>query len=386
MEAQCRIRIKTGRGEVKMNTNAELYHHGVMGQKWGVRRYQNKDGSLTLAGKRRALKMQDNYTRLTDNPKYRDRDGNLTYSGRKKALKMKEQYSQLTGKKLTRYPGVKKQNEQNKDVKKQNDQQKEKDPREIYEAQKQKAIKSGSAKEVLKFKGDLTPQEMQYIQNRINWEQNMQSISAKEVSKGKARAEKVFGAIDDITRYAGSAAKLWNTAANVYNAFSKKDVSLPKIDVDVTKGNRAIRKYEKQQAKEKQKDSKINNQNQNQSTNQNKNTNQNKKSNANDSWKKQTKIKWDTTVSDESINSNANKGKKWFVKNKTTKSKESDSEPITGTVEEEGTNKGSQSRKKNNDVIIDVVDYEPVSNLPAVRVSSGETYVNNRFLLEDRHR
>lgn len=34
--------------------NDELYHHGVKGMKWGVRRYQNKDGSLTAAGKKRA--------------------------------------------------------------------------------------------------------------------------------------------------------------------------------------------------------------------------------------------------------------------------------------------------------------------------------------------
>lgn len=31
----------------------ELQHWGVKGQKWGVRRYQKKDGSLTSAGKKR---------------------------------------------------------------------------------------------------------------------------------------------------------------------------------------------------------------------------------------------------------------------------------------------------------------------------------------------
>lgn len=37
----------------------ELYHHGVKGMKWGVRRYQNEDGTLTAAGKKKYGKMSN---------------------------------------------------------------------------------------------------------------------------------------------------------------------------------------------------------------------------------------------------------------------------------------------------------------------------------------
>lgn len=39
----------------------ELYHHGILGQRWGIRRFQNKDGTLTKAGKRRYKEIVNNY-------------------------------------------------------------------------------------------------------------------------------------------------------------------------------------------------------------------------------------------------------------------------------------------------------------------------------------
>lgn len=52
-----------------INFQDELYHHGIKGQRWGVRRYQNEDGTLTVAGKKRYSKneikeIQDNINDL----------------------------------------------------------------------------------------------------------------------------------------------------------------------------------------------------------------------------------------------------------------------------------------------------------------------------------
>ena len=46
-------------------SNDTLAHHGIKGMRWGVRRYQNKDGGLTSAGRKRAAKLENEYSKLT---------------------------------------------------------------------------------------------------------------------------------------------------------------------------------------------------------------------------------------------------------------------------------------------------------------------------------
>ena len=88
--------------------NNYLAHHGIKGMKWGVRRYENYDGTLTPAGKKRYAKKDyhEDYTRAHDKKsvKYMS-DKEL--SDRNKRLQAERQYNQMTQKKSVGEKAVK---------------------------------------------------------------------------------------------------------------------------------------------------------------------------------------------------------------------------------------------------------------------------------------
>ena len=126
------------------NYTTELWHHGIMGMKWGIRRYQTPDGSLTIAGKIR----------------YGNKN-RLEASINKKAAKLQRKYNDLTGKSIRQNNAAKDKNKE--------------------EARK-KDSKSKSISE-------MSSEELQAAINRINLEkiylQAMESVNPRKVNLGQ---------------------------------------------------------------------------------------------------------------------------------------------------------------------------------------------------------
>lgn len=201
--------------EYILTSDGELIHWGIKGQKWGIRRYQNKDGSLTPAGQKR-------------------------YNAEMSKLKEREKI-------------VKNQEKTKAKIEKLSSKQAELDAREaaLKADKKKKNAKPETGKPVTKKIGEMSDDElreritrMQLTKSYLDAQKNLNEALPKQVSKGQKFVSSLMD--DVIVPAAKNAGKAWaeNKMKDMLG-LNKKDVDpLKKLENEAKKVENEYKKLE----------------------------------------------------------------------------------------------------------------------------------------------
>lgn len=207
-------------------------HYNIKGSKWGQRRFQNKDGSLTPAG--------------------RERYG--VGNGKKNGV------SALDKLKIKRKAAANKKGQPVKKqvVKKKSPEQIKKEQEAAREAKRKEVLASRSAKTLYDNANLFTTEELRAAKERLMLERDIKALEPKTISKGEARIQKIKKAGETVNGLMDTGIKLWNNTAKLYNSLtdSGRENPLPIIkdkgDPSMTKKAKAARQ-EAEAAREKAK-------------------------------------------------------------------------------------------------------------------------------------
>ena len=197
--------VQIGEEAVAYIFDDELTHHGTKGMKWGIRRYQNKDGSLTPEGRQRYSNDADKY----------ERKASKTTDAKRKAKY--EQRAKDARDKVAKYDA-------DKAIK--------------DEEEKQRVLREGTAEEVMRYRGRLTVQELQNANARLNQEQQLRSYLDRDVERQKKEtlvdkllknADGKMKKVDNLHDIVRRGLFAYDTIAKINNTFNK-NFELPDID------------------------------------------------------------------------------------------------------------------------------------------------------------
>jgi len=174
----------------------ELYHHGILGQRWGVRRFQNADGSLTSAGmKRYRTNSGGGYTSAIEGAAKSMSRKNVSDKVTKEASSITNGLKNLSPQQKVALTtagskGVKKIAQEGKKASK--------------EAAKQQVRKEASDKA-----SKMSDEELKKRVSRMNLEKQFEDLSSRNVSAGKNYVYETLDLAGDILTVGVSAATLY---------------------------------------------------------------------------------------------------------------------------------------------------------------------------------
>lgn len=160
----------------------ELYHHGRLGQRWG-----QKNG-----------------------PPYPLSRGTV---------------SQAYGKKKRGVSGYLQRRKEKKLAKKEEENEKQRraaeEAKAKYDAEKERVLRSGNASEVLKYKDDLTPIELNNALNRIRWTNELSKLASDEVQDGWKKVDKIMKKMGNIKDWTKTSVDLWKNLDELVGMMEK---------------------------------------------------------------------------------------------------------------------------------------------------------------------
>lgn len=181
----------------------ELQHHGIKGMKWGQRRFQNKDGSLTAAGQKRYNQEVEKLKKETAKVKAEEKAAATRKKTMAKFDKLEEKKRALEERKKALKDGAK--GKKSKD---------ENDTGETPEQIRERLLKSSDAKELYKHKDLLSTQELNDRITRIDTEARLQSKIVEE------RKKTAMDYMDGLTKGIDKATALYKSVDNAANTFA----------------------------------------------------------------------------------------------------------------------------------------------------------------------
>lgn len=175
-----------------------LAHHGIKNQKWGQRRFQNYDGSLTSEGRKR----------------YGVGESNLSKREKKQAEKAKAKAAKARAK---------------ANGKKKADAQK-------LQEQKQKRMDylRDHPEKIYKYRKELTQDDVTDIMQKVKFDRSLQDIRKDEIDRGMRK-------IDRIKKNFDAANGWYSTGKNTYNNIAEINNAL--IDMGIMKNGKRMKKW-----------------------------------------------------------------------------------------------------------------------------------------------